>query len=277
MSNNTMNNNKHIKEFAVGGTLFVWLVAFAVSYESQIQFAEAMGLTGKILGVSQSFVFPLLTDLVIMICGAWSLNSVINGESARPYRLLMWTLGFATTWFNLNHVDMADASYTKMVAHAWAALLVIATSEMILHAFMQEAERARNFISPADKSEERIIMAFELLAQRLSPPTAAPQIGADTPAISQELAEIETPQLPTLDPAKGLEAAKAKKQLRVNETLQKMAENPNISKAQLAKEVGVTPNTLNSYISELEQSGRVVANGVNGQGNKWIIGGKHAH
>jgi len=74
-----MNNNKLIKEFAVAGTLFVWLVAFAVSYESQIQFAEAMGLTGKILGVSQSVVFPLLTDLVIMISGAWALKSVING------------------------------------------------------------------------------------------------------------------------------------------------------------------------------------------------------
>jgi len=191
----------------------------------------------------------------------------------------MAVLGIATTWFNLNHIDIASASYTKMIAHAWPALLVIATSEMILHTYMQEAKRAREFVTPPDKSQERMVVALELLAQRLPPPIPHMQIeekAADDPAISQEFAEVETPKPHVLDPLKGLEAAKAKKQARVDETLQKMTKNPNISKAQLAKEVGVSSNTLNSYIAELEQSGRVVANGVNGQGNKWLIGGHHA-
>jgi len=227
---------------AIGGTLFIWLVSMALSYESQVEFALSIGMTSTIFGVSKAYAFPILTDLLIGVSAMWSLLATLKGWSNLKYRASMFIFGMVTIWFNTHSVNISKVDYTTIFAVSWIPLVVIISTEMLLGYFDQQVKSdMTNFSREADM--ERRIIELEVKAE-MSPYLAL--------TVADEAKNSEDARLPVTSIQKAQQAKQAKYQenLAVAKELFMEGKSPEYVASQLM----VSEQTARNYRTVLNGS-----------------------
>lgn len=238
------NQQKTLTQFAIISTLFVWLAAMALSYEGQVEFAIQIGFTGSIFGVSKAYIFPLITDLTIAVSAAWLLVAAMQGLPTWKYRLTMFVFSGATIWFNIHHVDIVTATYTKILAVSWPPIIITITTEMLLSYLEQQAKARPSLESRIEALETCQITQAVATSFLVSPVTGE--------AKNQNIDEI----LPSAKPSPlqlANEAKMAKKQQNLETALSLFNEGK--TNEQVADLLDVAVQTARNYRAEL--NGRV--------------------
>lgn len=182
---------------AISGTLFIWLVSMALSYESQVEFALSIGMTSTIFGLSKAYAFPILTDLLIGVSAMWSLLATLKGWSNLKYRAAMFAFGVVTIWFNAHSVNLSKVDYTTIFAVSWIPLVVIISTEMLLGYFDQQV-KADMQNSSREADMERRLIELEVKAE-MSPYLALP---VTNEANNSEDAQLAIPSIQKAQQAK---------------------------------------------------------------------------
>jgi hypothetical protein len=245
---------KNLATIAIGMTSFIWLVAMALSYESQVEFALSIGLTSTIFGLQKAYAFPILTDSLIGASAVWSLLATLQGLNNIRYRAAMLFFGLVTIWFNAHSINLSQASYTTIFAISWIPAVVIISTEMLLGFFNQQVQLQREFVSKGNDNETRILVALEAIANNQN--NLIQSSSNLTIAVAQDEEIAKDDEFEQINPVSPLDKAKAAKAAKYQANLAKAKALLNEGKSIefVADDLDVTLQTARNYRTVLNGS-----------------------
>lgn len=221
--------------------LTITLISFALSYNALRDLNQQYGVSGYLLGIDLSYLWPLLLDFSLLVFSLCVVTAHLYGESVwRQWSLtILYTL--ATVAMNTIHVwpDMLPILVIKIAIACIPPVSLVFSFETLMGQLRSSVKRGQQqaTITGYDNALSQAQQAFDDLLQRVSEREA--QYQADIAATESRLQEAQQ----SLDEARNpVDTRRAKLLSLIENYRAEFGEEP--TQGYLAQETGVSIQTI---------------------------------
>lgn len=248
---------KHVTTLTTILVAILAALSFTLSYASLQHMAAANGVEGWL-----SYVWPLLLDFAMVVFAAAILRVNLRNDegSLYPWALTVVFAGLATL---SNVLDVSTfgipAVFVQVGVKALPPVALALSFHLLMEMIKREASRSKLDASIDDLDARRQQLTEQVDALDVSIDQKANRVNALRVDI-KELSKVKrASSLGNLADANGARADG--KQNAMNALVDYLAVNPNASLAEAGEAIDRSKTTVASYMTELEEAGRIDRNG----------------